>query len=130
MAKKTSKGNARTAKLAAAKLPAGFTAVSVGGGFGAWWEHDKQKTIQGKVVGIDSYQAEGEDGKKKTRRILRVDTGNGVVLNVGESFALKELFDTPKLKGRQIFIQYLGQKTFKDKKNRARKLNQFAAAVK
>lgn len=125
-AKKSVKGN-----RAAAALPAGFTAIAVGGGFGAWHDFHKQKTLIGKVVGTDSYMAEDDEtGKKKQRRILRVDTGNGVVVSVGESHTLKELFDTKGLKGRTVYIQFLGQKSFKNKKGKTRKVNEFAVGYK
>lgn len=130
MSKKAKFGKKQSGKSAAAKLPAGFTAVSLGGGFGAWWDFAKQKTITGRVTAIDSYMQENDNGKKEKRRILRVDTGNGVTMNVGESYALRELFDVPKLKGKQVFIQFLGQKSFKNKKGKMRKVNQFAASYK
>lgn len=117
-------------KVAAAKLPAGFTAIAVGGGFGAWHDFSKAAILTGKVVGMDSMLQENDDGKKTKRRILRVDNGSGAIVSVGESHGLKELFDVPKINGKQVFIQFLGQKPFKNKKGKLRKLNMFAAAVK
>lgn len=135
MAKKA-KGKAR--KNAAIKLPPGFTSIDVGGGFGAWWDFGKQKTLLGKVVGTDSYtttqDVENKQGKtvekEVQRRILRIQQANGVTVNVGESAALRELFDTKGIKGKQVFLQYLGQESFKTKKGKMRKINKFAVAVK
>lgn len=117
---------------AAAKLPAGFTAFAVGGGFGAWWDHNAQKTLTGKVVGFDSYMAEDNDGKKKKRGIMRVQAANGSTFNVGESHSLKELFmpaNQKQLRGKQIYIRFTGQKKFK-KGKQTRKVNQFEVFVK
>lgn len=123
------KGKKNSRSLAQAKLPAGFTAIDVGGGFGAWWDHYKQAILTGKVVGMDSMKVEDDDGKKKTRRILRVKQDNGVTVSVGESHNLRELFDMKKLIGRKVYLQFLGQKPFKNKKGKTRKVNVFAAAV-
>lgn len=128
MSKKQKMGK-RGGKFAAAKLPAGYSAVNLSGGFGAWWEFHKQKTLTGKVKAIDTMRYTDDDGKKIARRVMRVDTGNGVLVNVGESFALKELFDVPGIKGKSVFIQFRGQKTFK-KGRQVRKINEFAAAYK
>lgn len=131
MAKKR-KAKAKNVSPAEAKLPEGFTALSVGGGFGAWWDFEKQKTLLGKVSGFDSYMAEDDKGKKKKRGIMRVEQKNGVTLSVGESFSLKELFTSQgqkQIRGKTIFLQFQGQKKFKDKKGKPRKVNQFAAAV-
>lgn len=122
----------KNAKIAAAKLPAGYTAVAVGGGFGAWHDFNKEAILQGKVVGVDSMQVDDDErpGKKKTRRILRVATGNGTTVSVGESYAIKELFDVKGLRGKQVHIQFLGQRPFRNKKGKLRKVNLFSVAVK
>ena len=130
MAKKS-----KNANRAVAGLPAGFTNFAVGGGFGAWWDHNKQKTLTGKIVGFDSYMAEREENgriKKEKRGIMRVTDDKGNTFNVGESAALKELFmpaNIKALRGKQIFIRFLGQDKFK-KGKQTRKINKFQVAVK
>lgn len=122
----------KNAKRAVAGLPAGFTNFAVGGGFGAWWNPQEQRSITGRVVGFDSMMVEDDDGKKKPRGIMRVQVENGSVFNVGESHAIKELFDKANvkaLKGKQIYLEFLGQKKFKDKKGRARKINEFRVGI-
>lgn len=129
MGKKAKRSNTKKVRAA---LPAGFTAIGVGGGFGAWHDFHKDKVLIGKVVGsMDSMQQEDDDGKKKTRRIIHVQTDKGVTVSVGESHALKEMFDAFKtIKGRIVRVEFLGQKSFKNKKGKARKVNEFSVAYK
>lgn len=120
----------KNGKLDQAKLPAGFTSVNVTGDFGAWHDFHKQKVLQGKVLEMHKIDSEDDNGKKITKRVISVKTDKGVVSSVSESFALKGLFDMKGLVGKTVYIQYLGQKSFRNKKGKARKVNQFTAAVK
>lgn len=131
------KSKTKNANRARQGLPAGFTAMSVGGGFGAWWDHVQRKILQGKILGFDSMMTTQEDDKgreKKIKRgIMRVQDEKGVTLNVGESSAIRELFmpaNQKALRGKQVYIRFDGQKKFKNKRGQTRKINQFTVAVK
>lgn len=118
MAKKK-QGNANRA---AAKLPAGFTAVSAGGEFGAWHDFSANKVLQGKVVELGSFT--GQYGKQRT---MTVKTAKGNLASFSESRALQGLFDMGKaIKGKEVFIRFDGEKKLKGKK----RVKLFTCAVK
>jgi len=131
------KANRKNAKRAPAGLPAGFSSFAVGGGFGAWWDQYKLKTLTGKIVGYDSYPTTQTDDKgreKKVQRgIMKVQDAKGSTWNVGEAHALKELFtkeNQKALRGKMIFIRFDGQEKFKNKKGKTQKVNTYTVAVK
>jgi hypothetical protein len=111
----------------AANIPAGFKAVAVGGGFGAWHDFSTQKILTGKIVGMDSMMV-GEGKKKKKRRILRVEKSDGVVVSCGESYGIKELFDTKGIVGKRVFIRLDKTEKFK-KDGETRKVHNFTVAL-
>jgi len=118
-AKKSVKKTAKVKLATAAKLPAGFTAVAVGGGssFVNW---EVQKIVQGKVT--NCYKKKGEYGIQRYIDVMQADK---VSIAIPESGALKNLFDEAK-KGKQVFIQYLGSIPLKGGKT----YKQFQAAIK
>lgn len=121
------KAKAKAAKKSkGVALPAGFEAVAVGGSFGNWHDFQKVKVCTGKVTRQEVItQSDINNPKKKVkRRIIGVLMANGVTSTVGESYALRELFDM-KLKGKEVFIRFDGVKKLAGRK----KLNQFTVAV-
>lgn len=122
MKKKAKQGKQRPA----AKLPAGFTAVGVSGEFGEWHDFFKTPILTGKVVSLGSF--EGEYGKQRTMTVQ-----NGKRMSAfSESKATSGLFDIKGLKGKTVFVQYLGTvKTGKKKRDGTFKtFKQFNCAVK
>jgi hypothetical protein len=101
---------AKQTKIKTAKVPAGFKTVAVGGA-GAWHDFYKNPILQGVVKAAGSFK--GQYGKQRT---LTVETKKNGMASFSESKSLKELFDTPKIVGREIFVQYLGEKALKGKK--------------
>jgi hypothetical protein len=120
------KAKAKKQRVNGAKLPAGFTAVAVGGSFGEWHDFNKHPVLTGKVVETGSFQ--GEYGKQRT---ITVQQGK-VASTVSESKALAGLFDTKGLKGKTVFIRFLGAiKIGKPKRNGEQKtFKQFQCGVK
>lgn len=114
---KRSKSNAKLAKSA---IPQGFKTVNVSGSFGATHDFRVQPVCTGKVLAIDKVKT--NDG---LRRVMRVSTSEGE-RGVWESHQLKGLFDTPGIKGKTVFIHFLGQQPIKGGKT----VNVFEAAVK
>lgn len=126
MAKKQAKAKARP-KFVKAVLPAGFTAVAVGGDFGAWHDWEKEPALTGKVVELGSY--EGEYGKQRTMTVL----AGKVKSSFSESKALSGLFDMgKKILGKTVFVRFLGVKEFgkANRKGERRTVKQFLAGVK
>ncbi len=97
-------------KTKAAKLPAGFKTVAVSGG-GGWHDFNVNPILTGEVKATGSFK--GEYGKQRT---LTVATKKGGLETISESASLRGLFDTPKLVGKEVFIEYLGEKALKGKK--------------
>lgn len=113
-------------KRAVAKLPAGFTAVGVSGEFGEWQDWTKNPILTGKVVALGSF--EGEYGKQRTMTVQ-----NGKKMSAfSESSGTRGLFDIKNIKGKTVFVQYLGTiPVGKKRKNGTQKtFKQFTCAVK
>lgn len=96
----------KTGKVA---VPAGFKAISNMGG-DAWKPTKAGASIQGVMGGTKTVQVERKEGKKKVKvdaHIYTIITKDGDV-QVWESAGLKSLSTVKK--GKQVFIQYIGQR--------------------
>lgn len=106
-------------------LPPGFTQVAVGGSFGESHDFKRKPILQGKVLGVDRVTFKDKDtGKKKTQRVMRVQSGN-LVSTVWESHQLQEVFSQAK-RGKEIYLRFLGKK----KLGGGKSVNLFQAAIK
>jgi len=100
-----------------AKLPAGFKQVDVGGAFGVAQDWEKHPVLVGKCIDIRTV-AIGEGKRKKDTQVMTVqDNETGVLKSVWHAYQLDGLFKEKKIKGRQVYIQYLGSKKLKGARN-------------
>lgn len=103
-------------------IPAGYTQVQ-SGDRAPFHDFQKQKTLEGKVIGRHSFT----DRWKNKKDILEIaDASTGEITAVSESASLKGIFKRAK-KGSDVFIRFDGLVKIKGRKQPMR---QYTTAIK
>lgn len=105
-------------------LPKGFNPIAAGGQFAPSHDFRLEKICTGALLAVRKTTFDKGKKDERTVRIATIKTAKGE-RSVWESAGNRALFDVKK--GTQVFVQYIGMKKLKGKKNAMR---EFVVAVK